>query len=99
MRNNVSLSGLGRLLCMPTERAKEQAKQDEKEGKSPGTQAGEFVREEMEKFKQGTGNAESPKQAIAIGLSEARREGVAIPDPPKTKKAPAKKKAAARKKA
>ncbi len=80
---------------MSTERAKKRAKQDKKEGKSPSTQAGEFVREEMERYKKGTGNAQSPQQAIAIGLSEARREGVDVPD----RRSPAKKKAAAKKRA
>jgi hypothetical protein len=68
-----------RLSGMPTATTKKRAKQDKKEGKAPSTQAGEFVREEMDKFKHGRGNAQSPKQAIAIGLSEARREGVALP--------------------
>jgi Family of unknown function (DUF6496) len=81
---------------MPTEKAKRRAKQDKKEGKAPSTQAGEFVREEMHKFEHGEGNAQSRQQAIAIGLSEARREGVDIPDRPKTatkkKRAPARKK-------
>ncbi|MDZ4799129.1 MAG: DUF6496 domain-containing protein [Bryobacteraceae bacterium] len=81
---------------MPTETAKKRAKQDKREGKAPATQAGEFIREEMEKFKQGEGNAESRQQAIAIGLSEARKEGVDVPERPKTatkkRKAPAKRK-------
>jgi hypothetical protein len=64
---------------MPTERAKKRAQADKKQGKAASTQAGEFVREEMHKMKKGSGNAKSPKQAIAIGLSEARREGVAVP--------------------
>jgi hypothetical protein len=79
---------------MPTATTKKRAKQDKKEGKAPTTQAGEFVREEMDKFKHGKGNAQSPQQAVAIGLSEARREGVDIPDRPKT----AKKKAASKRK-
>lgn len=68
---------------MPTPRAKQRARRDARQGKAPTTQAGEFVREEVEKEKRGTGRAKSPKQAIAIGLSEARRAGVKVPPPKK----------------
>lgn len=66
---------------MPTEAAKKRARQDARQGKKPTTQAGEFVREEMHKMKRGKGVARSRKQAIAIGLSEARREGVGLGTP------------------
>ena len=52
-----------------------------REGKSPSTQAGEFVREEMEHLREGEHGARSPEQAIAIGLSKARRGGVKLPLP------------------
>lgn len=68
---------------MPKRRAIERAKRDKAEGKSPSTQAGEFVREEVRKYEEGEGAA-SRRQAIAIGLSEARRAGVDLP-PPKDK--------------
>jgi hypothetical protein len=54
-------------------RVAEEARQDEREGKSPSTQAGEFVREEMHHVREGKHGARSPQQAIAIGLSKARR--------------------------
>jgi Family of unknown function (DUF6496) len=65
---------------MPEEAA-ERAREDEREGKSPSTQAGEFVREEMEHIREGEHGARSPEQAIAIGLSKARRAGVKLPPP------------------
>jgi hypothetical protein len=71
---------------MPEEAAVERAREDEREGKSPSTQAGEFVREEMEHIREGEHGARSPEQAIAIGLSKARRAGVKLP-PPKRGKA------------
>src|ERR1700751_2700436 len=66
---------------MPEEEATERAREDEREGKSPSTQAGEFVREEMEHIREGAHGARSPEQAIAIGLSKARRAGVKLPPP------------------
>jgi hypothetical protein len=66
---------------MPEKRTIEKAKQDEKEGKAPTTQAGEFVREEIEHIREGKHGARSTKQAIAIGLSKARRAGVKLPPP------------------
>ncbi len=57
------------------------ANEDAREGKSPTTQAGEFVREEMHHVREGKHGARSTKQAIAIGLSKARRSGVALPPP------------------
>lgn len=66
---------------MPNKRTLERAEEDRKEGKSPSTQAGEFVREEMERIRQRKRGPRSRKQAIAIGLSEARRAGVKIKPP------------------
>ena len=66
---------------MPEEEATERAREDERQGKSPSTQAGEFVREEMEHIREGEHGARSPEQAIAIGLSKARRVGVKLPPP------------------
>jgi hypothetical protein len=68
---------------MPTKRAMERAKADKRAGKSPSTQAGEFVREEIDRIRQGEHGARNTKQAIAIGLSEARRAGVDLPPPRK----------------
>ena len=66
---------------MPDKRTLERAKKDKREGKSPCTQAGEFVREEIEHIREGKHGARSAKQAIAIGLSKARRAGVDLPPP------------------
>jgi len=68
---------------MPEKETLERAREDEREGKSPSTQAGEFVREEMEHIREGKHGASSAKQAIAIGLSKARRAGVNLPPPKK----------------
>lgn len=68
---------------MPTQAAKKRARDDARGGKKPSTQAGEFVREEMRQLKRGKGSARSRKQAIAIGLSEARRSGVKLGTPKK----------------
>ena len=70
---------------MPEEEVIERAREDEREGKSPSTQAGEFVREEMEHIREGKHGARSPEQAIAIGLSKARRAGVKLPPPKRGK--------------
>jgi hypothetical protein len=70
---------------MPEEETIERARQDEREGLSPSTQAGEFVREEMEHIREGKHGARSPQQAIAIGLSKARRAGVKLPPPSRGK--------------
>ena len=67
---------------MPGRETLERAEKDAREGKSPSTQAGEFVREEIHHIREGKHGARSPQQAIAIGLSEARRAGVKL-DPPK----------------
>ena len=66
---------------MPEKEVLERAKQDAREGKSPSTQAGEFVHEEIEHVKEGKHGARSAKQAIAIGLSKARRAGIKLPPP------------------
>lgn len=68
---------------MPWKTTLERAKEDKQEGKAPSTQAGEFVREEMEHIRQGKHGARSTKQAIAIGLSKARRAGVDLKPPKK----------------
>src|SRR5689334_5279508 len=66
---------------MPEKKTIERARQDAREGKAPSTQAGEFVREEMDHIREGKHGARSAKQAIAIGLSKARRAGVELPPP------------------
>src|SRR5215467_13111508 len=68
---------------MPEKETLERARRDKREGKAASTQAGEFVREEMEHIRRGKHGARSTKQAIAIGLSKARRSGVNLA-PPKT---------------
>lgn len=64
---------------MPDQETLERAREDAREGKAPSTQAGEFVRQEIDHIREGKHGARSTKQAIAIGLSEARRAGVKIP--------------------
>lgn len=85
---------------MPTEQALARARKDQREGKSASTQAGEFVREEIERIREGVHGARSPEQDIAIGLSQARRAGIEIAEQkgakatrkkPATKKRPASK--------
>ena len=66
---------------MPEKETIERARRDKREGKAPSTQAGEFVREEIEHIREGKHGARSTKQAIAIGLSKARRAGVKLPAP------------------
>ena len=66
---------------MPEKETLERAEQDREEGKAASTQAGEFVREEMHHVREGKHGARSTKQAIAIGLSKARRAGVDLPPP------------------
>jgi hypothetical protein len=66
---------------MPEKETIRRARQDKREGKSPSTQAGEFVHEEIEHIRHGKHGARSTKQAIAIGLSKARRAGVKLPVP------------------
>lgn len=68
---------------MPEKETLERAHEDAREGKAPTTQAGEFVREEMHHIREGKHGARSTKQAVAIGLSKARRAGVKLPPPKK----------------
>lgn len=68
---------------MPEKRTMERARKDAREGKAPSTQAGEYVREEMHHIRKGKHGARSTKQAIAIGLSKARRSGVKLRPPAK----------------
>jgi Family of unknown function (DUF6496) len=70
---------------MPEKETIERAREDEAEGKAPSTQAGEFVREEIHHVREGRHGARSTKQAIAIGLSKARRAGVKLKPPKKGK--------------
>ena len=71
---------------MPEKETLERAEEDRREGKSPSTQAGEFVREEIHHIREGKHGARSSKQAIAIGLSKARRAGVPLEPPARGKK-------------
>jgi len=66
---------------MPERETVERAREDAREGRSPSTQAGEFVREEIHHIREGKHGASSPQQAIAIGLSKARRAGVKLAAP------------------
>jgi hypothetical protein len=68
---------------MPEKETLRRARRDRREGKAPSTQAGEFVHEEIEHIREGKHGARSTKQAIAIGLSKARRAGVKLPPPKK----------------
>ncbi|HEX6940778.1 MAG TPA: DUF6496 domain-containing protein [Longimicrobiales bacterium] len=68
---------------MPEKRTAERARRAQRGGKKPTTAAGEFVREELEEFSKGKSGAKSEKQAIAIGLSRARRAGIPVPPPEK----------------
>jgi hypothetical protein len=81
---------------MPETKTLERAREDARQGKSPSTQAGEFVREEMEHIREGKHGARSTRQAIAIGLSKARRAGVKLPPPEKGKTSETTRKQAAR---
>jgi len=80
---------------MPEQETLRRARKDAREGKSASTQAGEFVREEIHHVREGKHGARSTKQAIAIGLSKARRAGVRLPAPkPGTASAETRRKAA-----
>jgi hypothetical protein len=81
---------------MPEQRTLERAQKAKREGKSPKTQAGEFVREEIEHIRSGKHGARSTKQAIAIGLSKARKAGINLPPPPKGKTSERTRRSAAR---
>ena len=78
---------------MPEKKTIERARRDARQGKAPSTQAGEFVREEIHHVRERKHGARSTKQAIAIGLSKARRAGVTLP-PPKNARARTRKQAA-----
>ena len=79
---------------MPEKETIRRARADKRAGKSPTTQAGEFVREEIHHIREGKHGARSAKQAIAIGLSKARRAGVKLPTPPPSASADTKRSAA-----
>ena len=81
---------------MPEKETVARAQEDAREGKSSSTQAGEFVREEMHHIREGKHGARSTKQAIAIGLSKARRAGVKLRAPRKGKVSARTKKQASR---
>src|SRR2546426_3729397 len=81
---------------MPERKTIERAQKTKRQGKAPSTQAGEFVREEFEHIREGKHGARSTKQAIAIGLSKARRAGVKLPPPRAGKVTEATRQAAAR---
>jgi len=68
---------------MPEKSTLARARRDKRQGKAPSTQAGEFVREEIHHVREGKHGARSAKQAIAIGLSKARRAGVELSPPPR----------------
>lgn len=70
---------------MPEKSTVQRAKEDLREGKSPTTAAGEFVHQEIEHVRRGKHGARSPQQAIAIGLSKARRAGIPLRPPAKGK--------------
>ena len=70
---------------MPNRKTLERAQQDKRDGKSPSTQAGELVREEIHHVREGKHGARSPEQAIAIGLSKARRAGIEVRPPARGK--------------
>ena len=80
---------------MPEKKTLRRVRKAKQEGKAPASQAGEFVREEIEHVRQGKHGARSTKQAIAIGLSKARREGVKLPPPARGKTSEATRKKAA----
>ncbi|HET9578241.1 MAG TPA: DUF6496 domain-containing protein, partial [Usitatibacter sp.] len=70
---------------MPDKETIQRAREDKREGKSASTQAGEFVHREIDQIRKGEHGAKNARQAIAIGLSEARRAGVGIPENPNRK--------------
>jgi hypothetical protein len=78
---SLEITSLQREFAMPDRETVERAREDAREGKSPSTQAGEFVREEIHHIREGKHGASSPQQAIAIGLSKARRAGVKLSAP------------------
>jgi hypothetical protein len=83
-------------LFMPSKSTTERAKRDLRQGKRPSTAAGEFVHEEIDHVRQGKHGARSTRQAIAIGLSKARRAGVPLPPPKKGRVKPGTRRSAER---
>lgn len=81
---------------MPEQKTVQRARQAQRQGKAPTTQAGEFVREEIHHVREGKHGVRSAKQAIAIGLSKARRAGVPLPAKPATAKSGSRGKASSR---
>jgi hypothetical protein len=77
LRHGINL----RRILMPERETMERARRDKRQGKAPTTQAGEFIREEMHHIREGKHGARSSRQAIAIGLSKARRAGVELAPP------------------
>jgi hypothetical protein len=94
-RSTFSFAGV-KELAMPEKETLDRAAEDKREGKAPSTQAGEFVREEIDHVREGKHGARSTKQAIAIGLSKARRAGVDLPPLEKGKASTKTRKQAAR---
>jgi|SRR5258706_436059 len=80
-KNGIKLATGTMEVTMPEKKTIKRARKDAREGKAASTQAGEFVREEMDHIRQGKHGARSAKQAIAIGLSKARRAGVKLTPP------------------
>src|SRR5260370_2539673 len=80
-KNGIKLAAGIMEVTRPEKRTMERVQKDARQGKAPSTQAGEFVREEIDHIHEGKHGARSTKQAIAIGLSKARRAGVKLPPP------------------
>src|SRR5262245_50224850 len=93
--DQVGISDIQELKLMPDKATLERARKDRRAGKAPSTQAGEFVREEIDHIREGKHGARSTKQAIAIGLSKARRSGINLPNPPRSAKSTTRRRAAA----
>ena len=99
MPDQVGISDIQELKLMPEKTMIERARRDRRAGKAPSTQAGEFVREEMDHIREGKHGARSTKQAIAIGLSKARRAGINLQNPPRSAKSTTRRSAAAARRA
>jgi hypothetical protein len=85
MMTGIAIANAYKNIFMPDKETIQKAQRDKRQGKSPSTQAGEFVHAELDKIRKGEHGARSAKQAIAIGLSEARRAGVDLKPPSKGK--------------
>src|SRR5205814_3307063 len=83
MQRGISIVLNLKILFMPREKTIQRARKAKRQGKSASTQAGEFVHQEIKNIRKGKHGARSAKQAIAIGLSEARRAGVKLKPPKK----------------